>query len=81
MFVLKKLLCRMVYKLCSIRRDEKLDLFTPRNVYMGNSNKGYPRNGDRFWPAPVPTLGLMSIKTAVTGGTKVTGGTWNCPHI
>ena len=58
---------------------------------MGNSNRGYPRNGDSFWPvtgpsthrhryglAQVPTLGLRSIKTAVTGGTKVTGGTWNC---
>ena len=59
---------------------------------LGNSNEGYPRNGDSFWPftgpsdhrhryrlAQVPTLGLRLIKTAVTGGTKVTGGTWNCP--
>ena len=57
---------------------------------MGNSNGGYPRNGDSFWLvtgpsahrhryrlAQVPTLGLRSIKTAVTGGTKVTGVTWN----
>ena len=28
----------------------------------------------------VPTLGLRLIKTAVTGGTKDTGGTWNCPQ-
>ena len=25
----------------------------------------------------LPTLGLRSVKTAVTGGTKVTGGKWN----
>ena len=31
--------------------------------------------------AQVPTLGLRPIKMAVTGGTKVTGGTWNCPEI
>ena len=61
---------------------------------MGNSNRGYPRNGDSFWPVTghsaychrygltlVPTLGNRLIKTAVTGGwDKVTGGTWNCPH-
>ena len=58
----------------------------------GNSNGGYPRNGDSFWPvtgpsahchryelAQVPTLGLRSIKAAITGRTKFTGGTWNCP--
>ena len=52
---------------------------------MANSNGGYPRNGHSFRPvtgpashrglAQVPTLGLRSIKTAVTGGTKVTAGT------
>ena len=61
---------------------------------MGNSNGGYPRNGDSFWPVTgpsahrhrygltqVPTLSLRSIKTTVRGGTKVTGGTWNCPRV
>ena len=33
----------------------------------------------RYALTQVPTLGLRSIKTVVTGGTKVTGGTCNCP--
>ena len=35
----------------------------------------------RYGLTQVPTPGLQSIKTSVTGGTKVTGGTWNCPII
>ena len=35
----------------------------------------------RAHPGTYPGSQLRSIKTTVAGGTKVTGGTWNCPRF